>query len=153
MASKQTCREVAAVPPDRLPQRLSLFFADMACNNFDESRTPNTAPDEARVRDQLVTPLQWMLCGGDPSVSFCSLQEHQTQANFCGKVFRGGEPAYFCKSVPVVVYRGGKKEEDRGRRVGMDWNKPVCILQVLVWCPGPLFTGLCLCLLLLFHMT
>jgi E3 ubiquitin-protein ligase UBR2 len=97
MASKQTCREVAGVPPDRLPQRLSLFFADMACRVFDETRAPNSAPDEACVRDELVTPLQWMLCGRDPAVAFCSLQEHQTQANFCGKVFRGGEPAYFCK--------------------------------------------------------
>ena len=101
MSSKQTCREVAAVPPDKLPQRLSLFFADMACKVFDESGATNTAPDEARVRDELVTPLQWMLCGRDPTVAFCSLEEHQTQANFCGKVFRGGEPAYFCKWVCV----------------------------------------------------
>ena len=111
MASQQTCREVAAVPPDKLPQKLSLFFADMACKVFDESRAPNTAPDEARVRDELVTPLQWMLCGRDPAVAFCSLEEHQTQANFCGKVFRGGEPAYFCKWVRRM--HGGHGLESR----------------------------------------
>ena len=97
MASKQTCRELAATQPERLGQRLSLFFADMACRVFDGE--PNTPPDEARVRDELVTPLQWLLCGRDPAAAFRSLEEHQTQANFCGKVFRGGEPAYFCKSV------------------------------------------------------
>ena len=112
MASKQTCRELAAVPPERLGQRLSLFFADMASRVFDESREPNTAPVEAEVRDELVTPLQWMLFGGDPAVAFHSLEEHQTGANFCGKVFRGGEPAYFCKSVRARPREG----------VGMDWN-------------------------------
>ena len=107
MASKQTCRELAAVPPERLGQRLSLFFADMASRVFDESREPNTAPVEAEVRDELVTPLQWMLFGGDPAVAFHSLEEHQTGANFCGKVFRGGEPAYFCKSVRARSREGG----------------------------------------------
>ena len=99
MASKQTYREVAGVSPERLHQKLNAFFADMACRVFDEYNDPNSAPKEARVRDELVTPLQWMLCGRDPTVAFCSLEEHQTQANFCGKVFRSGEPAYFCKSV------------------------------------------------------
>ena len=103
MAGKQICREVAGVRPERIPQKLSAFFADMACEVFDESSEPNTAPDEARVRDELVTPLQWMLCGGDPAAVFCSLEEHQTQANFCGKVFRSGEPAYFCKCVEWEV--------------------------------------------------
>ena len=99
MASKHTWREVAGVRPEGLPQKLNAFFADMACKVFDEYHEPNSAPDETRVRDELVTPLQWMLCGGDPAVVFCSLEEHQTQSNFCGKVFRGGEPAYFCKLV------------------------------------------------------
>ena len=85
--------------PERLGQKLSAFFANMACKVFDEYRAPNSAPDEIRVRDELVAPLQWMLCGGDPAVVFYSLEEHQTQANFCGKVFRSGEPAYFCKLV------------------------------------------------------
>ena len=99
MASKPTCREVAGVPPERVPQKLRAFFADMACRVFNEYREPNSAPNEERVRDELVAPLQWMLCGGDPAVVFCSLEEHQTQSNFCGKVFRSGEPAYFCKLV------------------------------------------------------
>lgn len=95
------------MPPERLHQKLNVFFADMACKVFDEYNDPNSAPKEARVRDELVTPLQWMLCGRDPTVAFCSLEEHQTQANFCGKVFRGGEPAYFCKSVSLSHREGG----------------------------------------------
>ena len=99
MASKQSCREMATVPPASIHQKLNVFFANMACDVFSEFREPNSAPDETRVKDGLLTPLQWMLCGGDPTVMFSSLEEHQSQSNFCGKVFRSGEPAYFCKLV------------------------------------------------------
>ena len=97
MASNPQCKEMASVSPAGVRQRLTAFFANMACDVFDEFQEPNTAPDETRVKDELVTPLQWLLCGGEPAKVFGSLEEHQSQSNFCGKVFRSGEPAYFCK--------------------------------------------------------
>ena len=90
-------KEMAGVPPVSIRQKLRVFFASMACSVFNEYRDPNTAPDETRVKNELVAPLQWMLCGGDPAIVFSSLEENQSQPNFCGKVFRSGEPAYFCK--------------------------------------------------------
>ena len=97
MEGRDRYKAMAGVSPPAVPQNLTAFFANMACDVFDEFRTFNAAPNEARVKDELVTPLQWLLCGGEPAVVFGSLEEHQGQANFCGKVFRSGEPAYFCK--------------------------------------------------------
>ena len=90
-------RELAAVPSPLLGRRLHAFFADTACAVFHEHEEPNTPPTEQSVQQQLTTPLQWMLCGGDPVVTFAGLEQQKTQSNFCGKVFKSGEPAYFCK--------------------------------------------------------
>ena len=90
-------RELAAVRTSDLPRRLHAFFADTACAVFHEFEEPNTPPTEQAVQQQLTTPLQWMLCGGDPVLTFAGLEQQKTQSNFCGKVFKSGEPAYFCK--------------------------------------------------------
>lgn len=96
-------RELAVVPTPLLARRLHAFFADTACAVFHEFEEPNTPPTEQAVQQQLTTPLQWMLCGGDPVLTFAGLEQQKTQSNFCGKVFKSGEPAYFCKWVRTVA--------------------------------------------------
>lgn len=94
MASK---RELSTVSTSSLPQKLHTFLANAACKVFNEFKTPNAPPEENLVQRELVGPLQWLLCGGDPAVVFAGLEEHRAPSNFCGKVFKNGEPAYFCK--------------------------------------------------------
>lgn len=89
--------ELASVPTGSLARKLLAFFADTACTVFNEFEEPNTPPTEQAVQQRLTTPLQWMLCAGDPAMTFRGLEQQKTQSNFCGKVFKSGEPAYFCK--------------------------------------------------------
>ena len=77
--------------------RLYALLADTSCRVFDETSEPNGPPDEKEIQERLTGPLQWLLCGGDPSRVFAGLEEQKTPSNFCGKVFKSGEPAYFCK--------------------------------------------------------
>ena len=88
---------MASVPPAGVRQRMTTFFANMACDVFDEFQRPNTTPDKTRVRDELIAPLQWLLCGGEPAKVLGSLEEHQSQSNICGRVFSCGEQAFRCK--------------------------------------------------------
>ena len=90
-------RELAGVPTAMLARKLHAFFADTACAVFNEFEEPNTPPTEHAVQQRLTTPLQWILCAGDPALTFAGLEQQRTQSNFCGKVFKSGEPAYFCK--------------------------------------------------------
>ena len=90
-------RELAAVSPALLPQKLHAYFSHVACQVFDDFSDLNSSPEEDAVQQQLVEPLQWLLCAGDPAVVLAGLEEHKVPSNFCGKVFKSGEPAYFCK--------------------------------------------------------
>lgn len=96
MASKVN-RELAAVSSAMLPQKLHAFFSNAACKVFSDFSDPYSPPEESAVQQHLVEPLQWLLCGGDPGIVLASLDEHKAPSNFCGKVFKSGEPAYFCK--------------------------------------------------------
>ncbi len=99
MANNDTslCRVLADVPPVQLPTRLHQFMADVVCDIFGTQEDLNSPPKEQTILNDLVNPLQWILCGGDPSVVFSTFENQGTQSNFCGKVFKNGEPAYFCK--------------------------------------------------------
>ena len=97
MASNPVYRELAAVSLASLPKKLHTYLANVVCKVFKEYSNPNVPPEESTTQQQLVVPLQWMLCGGDPTEMFATLEERKTQSNFCGKVFKSGEPAYFCK--------------------------------------------------------
>ena len=90
-------RDFAAIPVSSIPSKLHIFFANNVCKVFNEFREPNSHPEEQAVLQYLTGPLQWMLCGNDPAIVFATLEQHTTPSNFCGKVFKNGEPAYFCK--------------------------------------------------------
>ena len=48
-------------------------------------------------RDVLLSPLEWYVCQGDPQVVFQRLKSTDVPAQFCGKVFKMGEPTYSCR--------------------------------------------------------
>ena len=84
-----------------LPIKLPHFMSDAVCDLFQNSADLNTPPKDQAVFQCLINPLQWMLFGEDPASALASFESQDTHSNFCGKVFKSGEPAYFCK---YVVY-------------------------------------------------
>lgn len=98
MASS-SCRDLAAISTEELPGKLHALLADSAILVFGERTDPNSAPRDEVVAEHLTAPLQWLLCAGDPATIFAGLEKNKTQSGFCGKVFKSGEPAYFCKFV------------------------------------------------------
>lgn len=91
------CRELACVPAVQLPTALHNFLSSAACELFRNQEDLNSPPKDQIVSQNLTNPLQWMLFGGDPSVALTTFENQGTPSNFCGKVFKSGEPAYFCK--------------------------------------------------------
>lgn len=90
-------REQAVFPPSLLPQKLHAFLASAVCKVYDEFGSPDQPPEDGVVQQRLLGPLRWLLCGEDPEVVFAGLDQHKAPSNYCGKVFKSGEPAYFCK--------------------------------------------------------
>lgn len=90
-------KELADVPVSRLPTALHSFLSDAVCSVFSNQGDLNSSPKDQVVLKDLTDPLQWMLFGGDPIVVFSKFENQGTTSNFCGKVFKNGEPAYFCK--------------------------------------------------------
>ena len=89
--------ELANVSALQLPAALHKFIADTVPEVFKVPVGVNSAPKEQVIVQKLTNPLQWMLLGGDPNVVMATLGNQGTPSNFCGKVFKSGEPAYFCK--------------------------------------------------------
>ncbi len=98
MERNKVYRELAAVSPEALPAKLHSLLADSAIQVFHRGRSDqNSAPSDELVAEHLTLPLQWLLCAGDPATIFAGLEQSKSPSGFCGKVFKSGEPAYFCK--------------------------------------------------------
>ena len=97
MARNTTFKELGAVSLNDLQPRLHTLLADSAICVFRDRSDPNSPPKDELVMEHLTVPLQWLLCGGDPATVFAGLEQSKTPSVFCGKVFKSGEPAYFCK--------------------------------------------------------
>ena len=95
------CEELSNTPAVHLSSRLHSFIADAVCkvfgHRFGHQANLNSPPKDQVLFRELTNPLQWMLFGGDPNVISSTFENQGTPSNFCGKVFKGGEPAYFCK--------------------------------------------------------
>uniref|UniRef100_A0A673M9G8 E3 ubiquitin-protein ligase n=1 Tax=Sinocyclocheilus rhinocerous TaxID=307959 RepID=A0A673M9G8_9TELE len=45
----------------------------------------------------LYSPLEWYLCGEEPSVGLAKLEQNNQPSQLCGHVFKVGEPTYSCR--------------------------------------------------------
>ena len=93
------CRELAKITAARLPTALYSILSDAACMLFSNQKDLNSPPKDHDVSRNLTDPLQWLLFGDDPVAVLASFENQKMPSNFCGKVFKNGEPAYFCKCV------------------------------------------------------
>ncbi len=98
---KAVCRELAAVPASKLSPRLHKFLAEVVCDVFWTSDDQGKTVKDHVIQSKLTNPLQWLLFGGDPVVIAATFEGQSSTMNFCGKVFKNGEPAYFCKLVCI----------------------------------------------------
>lgn len=76
-----------------VPRKVHQILAREGVDIFSDTHDP---PDESVVQEKLIRPLE-ALWGA--SEVYRVLQSNPTIANFCGKVFKNGEPAIFCKLV------------------------------------------------------
>lgn len=97
MTSTTLCRDLASVPAIELSRALHTFLSDAVCELFKNQEDLNSTPKDQVILKDLVSPLQWMLFGGDPNIVLATFENQGPPSNFCGKVFKSGEPAYFCK--------------------------------------------------------
>lgn len=97
MAHRSMCVELAKVSTVQVPAALHSFFSDVVCTLFGNLEDLNSPPKDQSIVQELINPLQWMLFGGDPNDVLATFESQGTPSNFCGKVFKSGEPAYFCK--------------------------------------------------------
>ncbi|KAJ8014253.1 hypothetical protein DPEC_G00038350 [Dallia pectoralis] len=60
---------------------------------------PNLNPQSEDLLAQLLlqNPLEWYLCGEDPSTGLAKLEQNNQPSQLCGHVFRVGEPTYSCR--------------------------------------------------------
>nr|XP_056709117.1 E3 ubiquitin-protein ligase UBR2 isoform X1 [Euleptes europaea] len=66
-------------------------------------RGPNPAPQREDMLAQhvLLGPMEWYLCGEDPTFGFQKLEQSNKPSHLCGRVFKVGEPTYSCRDCAV----------------------------------------------------
>ncbi|KAI8514756.1 E3 ubiquitin-protein ligase ubr1 [Branchiostoma belcheri] len=89
-------------------QQVPKIFFTSAEVAISTQRTPDAVQAEEKLsRDVLFEPLEWFLCGGNPSAVFQQLQALNNPPQLCGKVFKVGEPTYSCRDCcadPTCVF-------------------------------------------------
>uniref|UniRef100_A0A4W5MEI4 E3 ubiquitin-protein ligase n=1 Tax=Hucho hucho TaxID=62062 RepID=A0A4W5MEI4_9TELE len=62
---------------------------------------PNLNPQSEDLLAQMLlqAPLEWYLCGEDPSTGLAKLEQNNQPSQLCGHVFKVGEPTYSCVCV------------------------------------------------------
>lgn len=75
----------------QVPGRVHEILANIVLELYAD---PNNLPDDNVLQTKLVCPLEatWRA-----KEILTVLQSNPTASNFCGKVFKNGEPAVFCK--------------------------------------------------------
>uniref|UniRef100_A0A673YM57 E3 ubiquitin-protein ligase n=1 Tax=Salmo trutta TaxID=8032 RepID=A0A673YM57_SALTR len=60
---------------------------------------PNLNPQSEDLLAQMLlqAPLEWYLCGEDPSTGLAKLEQNNQPSQLCGHVFKVGEPTYSCR--------------------------------------------------------
>ncbi|XP_065661798.1 E3 ubiquitin-protein ligase UBR2 isoform X2 [Hydra vulgaris] len=63
--------------------------------------------DEHKFKCWIVEPFEYFICGKDPSKGFEELRKINKPPNFCGRLFKVGDPTYTCKDCaadPTCVF-------------------------------------------------
>ncbi|XP_031435449.1 E3 ubiquitin-protein ligase UBR2 isoform X1 [Clupea harengus] len=79
--------------PREVYQHLARYVPQIYCQG------PNLNPQSEELLAQLLlqSPLEWYLCGEDPSTGLAKLEQNNQPSQLCGHVFKVGEPTYSCR--------------------------------------------------------
>ncbi|XP_051504014.1 E3 ubiquitin-protein ligase UBR2 isoform X2 [Myxocyprinus asiaticus] len=79
--------------PKEVYQHLACYVPKIYCLG------PNLNPQNEDLLAQLLlqSPLEWYLCGEEPSVGLAKLEQSNQPSQLCGHVFKVGEPTYSCR--------------------------------------------------------
>ncbi|XP_064173858.1 E3 ubiquitin-protein ligase UBR2 isoform X1 [Anguilla rostrata] len=79
--------------PKEVYQHLACYVPKIYCLG------PNLNPQSEELLAQLLlqAPLEWYLCGEDPSTGLAKLEQSNQPSQLCGHVFKVGEPTYSCR--------------------------------------------------------
>ncbi|KAI1894448.1 hypothetical protein AGOR_G00115920 [Albula goreensis] len=79
--------------PKEVYQHLARYVPKIYCLG------PNLNPQSEDLLAQLLlqAPLEWYLCGEDPSTGLAKLEQSNQPSQLCGHVFKVGEPTYSCR--------------------------------------------------------
>lgn len=79
--------------PKEVYQHLACYVPKIYCLG------PNLNPQNEDLLAQLLLqgPLEWYLCGEEPSVGLAKLEQNNQPSQLCGHVFKVGEPTYSCR--------------------------------------------------------
>ncbi|XP_033122637.1 E3 ubiquitin-protein ligase UBR2-like, partial [Anneissia japonica] len=53
--------------------------------------------ENENLKKNLLQPLEWFICNGEPSQMFQQLKQKSNPPQMCGKVFKSGESIYSCR--------------------------------------------------------
>ncbi|KAL7987331.1 hypothetical protein Chor_006250 [Crotalus horridus] len=83
--------------PKEIYKHLACYVPQIYC------RGPNPAPEREDMLAQhvLLGPMEWYLCGEDPTYGFQKLEQANKPSHLCGRVFKVGEPTYSCRDCAV----------------------------------------------------
>ncbi|XP_043095710.1 E3 ubiquitin-protein ligase UBR2-like isoform X2 [Puntigrus tetrazona] len=79
--------------PKEVYQHLACYVPKIYCLG------PNLNPQNEDLLAQLLlqSPLEWYLCGEEPSLGLAKLEQNNQPSQLCGHVFKVGEPTYSCR--------------------------------------------------------
>ncbi|XP_044285628.1 E3 ubiquitin-protein ligase UBR2 isoform X2 [Varanus komodoensis] len=83
--------------PKEIYKHLAYYVPKIYCTG------PHPAPQREDMLAQhvLLGPLEWYLCGEDPTFGFQKLEQANKPSHLCGRVFKVGEPTYSCRDCAV----------------------------------------------------
>lgn len=80
-------------------------LSEYAFKCFEVHSVPNLKAviNEEKCQRMIFTPLEYFICGEDPSDGFQKLQNANAPSQLCGRVFKFGEPTYSCRFAAVFL--------------------------------------------------
>ena len=75
----------------------------LPCFEIQATPTLKTFLAEEKFRKEILEPMEYLLCGENPSQGFEKMKNLNNPPQLCGKLFKAGEPTYSCRSVCNIV--------------------------------------------------
>lgn len=94
---------------ERLHSLLMKHFGKhiLPCFEIRETPTLKGFVNEEKFRTEILEPIEYFVCGEDPSKGFERMKNLNSPPQLCGKHFKVGEPTYSCRldyNIALYIY-------------------------------------------------